>query len=1052
MKKRWKKAAALILSGVLVMGMTSSPVIAASAAPTTVNGCEEGGWYGSNQNLVYLKLKFSDSNWLQAITGITSGVGTNYAKQTSEFMMSIRSDPSWFATESELQILWDVVNDSDLTILADGYDNLVITQTKGENGYTVSVKGSTVVPPAETPGETGGQQNPGATSGQTGVKDAPEDFTVSTNFGYDFKFVMNNADDWLKAISGISVNGKEWSKGSSSYSVWNNQSYYVDSANKSIYVGENFTDNPATCVISADGYKPLTLNLDKTNHTATVVKASEAAKTIDLSQVKMDTDMFGSNWNLTFTNADGYIEAVTGVKVNDKDWTEVSYGPYSGGSYKKNTYDNMLVFSRNDNSGAQDKPVLKSGDVITVSAKGYEDFAFKLVIDNSGKATLVADDGKGDPYELHVKLVGSFECAIKDQKEYDGVSSASVGGASSNKNSAVKVYGALVEKDTKPAENDWEELDHQSKINLDGSKCKVSIVPDVENGTSADSDSGMEGVYLTLSSDLTLSGTPKDPGRYLISVSITDDQGRTAESNALPFVIYSGEETLADQIKTENLKQYSSGLYAWDIMEPWAIKNFGSNVAGENESVRVPEKLEVWFGSHTSGTYGYLGYDIPWTQVESGNIPQTLYIPAGCNLTMTNMEILSSVHIVVEAGGKLTLSDSTVQGIIDVKNGGTFSMNYDAYNGVFATGASICGQLRLEDGAILENASIYSHINYLANGDLTDRSSAEPVVVVTGNVTVKGQVFIHGDEAGGTTVGQTALSVKNGTLTLEDGAVLAAYGGGGNTTIYPKGGTAIELDNGTITGNGKLIGMGGTATFGPGGDAVSGNGTISTSELFLQGATSYTAQNKEPGKAVNGNVSITASRRHVEDGTQVESGVNDPLGDLYWTPGVDVMPSLDKYVIKANENKPNGDNNSESESESESESTNESESVNESESTNESESISESESKKESESISASESKKESEGIRESESKSESESISESQSQGESESSSETKAASVKNKDNDKSGSNGTKNQTSPKTGDSNMVTYSFIALIISGCLLAMITVFSKKRFKRSAK
>ena len=102
-------------------------------------------------------------------------------------------------------------------------------------------------------------------------------------------------------------------------------------------------------------------------------------------------------------------------------------------------------------------------------------------------------------------------------------------------------------------------------------------------------------------------------------------------------------------------------------MEPWAIKNFGSNVAGENESVRVPEKLEVWFGSHTSGTYGYLGYDIPWTQVESGNIPQTLYIPAGCNLTMTNMEILSSVHIVVEAGGKLTLSDSTVQGIIDVK-------------------------------------------------------------------------------------------------------------------------------------------------------------------------------------------------------------------------------------------------------------------------------------------------------------------------------------------------------------------------------------------------
>lgn len=43
-----------------------------------------------------------------------------------------------------------------------------------------------------------------------------------------------------------------------------------------------------------------------------------------------------------------------------------------------------------------------------------------------------------------------------------------------------------------------------------------------------------------------------------------------------------------------------------------------------------------------------------------------------------NMKILSSVRIVVENGGKLTLRDSTVQGIIDVQSGGTFSMNYNA--------------------------------------------------------------------------------------------------------------------------------------------------------------------------------------------------------------------------------------------------------------------------------------------------------------------------------------------------------------------------------------
>lgn len=99
-----------------------------------------------------------------------------------------------------------------------------------------------------------------------------------------------------------------------------------------------------------------------------------------------------------------------------------------------------------------------------------------------------------------------------------------------------------------------------------GSKCSVSIVPDTEKGTSADSDSGMQGVYMTISSDLTLSGTPKDPGSYLVSVSIEDQQGRSAVSNTLPFRIYSGEETLADQMKKENFKDYGNGLYAWDIM------------------------------------------------------------------------------------------------------------------------------------------------------------------------------------------------------------------------------------------------------------------------------------------------------------------------------------------------------------------------------------------------------------------------------------------------------------------------------------------------------
>ena len=538
------------------------------------------------------------------------------------------------------------------------------------------------------------------------------------------------------------------------------------------------------------------------------------------------------------------------------------------------------------------------------------DLTFKLVIDTNGNAYLVEDDGKGDPYELHVKIEGEFEAAIVGQKDYDGVSSASVGGSSSNKNSALKVYGALVEKGKDVADKDWEELDNMAKIKLNGSKCSVSIVPDTEKGTSADSDSGMQGVYMTISSDLTLSGTPKDPGSYLVSVSIEDQQGRSAVSNTLPFRIYSGEETLADQMKKENFKDYGNGLYAWDIMEPWAISKFGSNVNGEEESVRVPAYLEAWFGSHESGTYGYLGYDIPWKQVVAGNIPQTLYIPSGCNLTLTNMEVLSSVHIIVENGGKLTLSDSVVQGIIDVQSGGTFSMNYDSFNNEFTTGASLCGQLRLADGAALENAAIYSHANYLANGDLTDRTTSEPVAVANGNVTVKGTVAILGDD-GGSDIGQTALRV-NGTLTLADkDTILVAYGGSGKTLLYTDGGTAIDITEGSqITGDGKLVAIGGDVLWGNGGNAVSGKGTIATKKVFLQGATANTSNKAEAGKAIDGDVKVISSSTHIEDGTMISGAENDPLADLYWKAGINVLPPLEKFTTTDNGNNgsDNGDN------------------------------------------------------------------------------------------------------------------------------------------------
>ena len=832
---------------------------ATMAAPTKVKDVS----YSTLFENVYLCFENSEDDWRKNVNKVSVN-GAEYNKADSAYMWEGKL---WYADyyNSEPAVIISLDSDatypSTVVISATGYKDLELKLNRtGSSSYSYVFTAEVI-------------------SDTTPDTPAAQAYTVTTS---------NCSNGTLTVAPNTAEAGTEVK-----VTATPNEEYEVESVTAS---QENSTAVDLTAGTESGVYT-FTMPASNVTVSATFKEAAPAeAGKIVLSQLEIAKESFGNDWILKFKNAAGYVNAITDVKVNGTSWEAKSYGVSSGGAYKKNVDDNTLQFASTDFSPNPAIPVLKSGDVITITATGYEDLTFKLVIDPNGNASLTEDDNQGDPYELHVKIEGSFEAAIVGQKDYDGVSSASTGGASSNKNSAVTVYGALVQKDTEPADSDWEALDHQSKIQLEGSKCSVSIVPDVAGGTAENSDSGMEGVYMTLSSDLTLNGTPKDPGTYLISVSIEDNRGRKATSNTLPFRIYKGEETLAEQIKTENLKQYASGLYAWDMMEPWAIKNFGSNVEGQEESVRVPEKLEVWFGSHESGTYGFLGYDIPWADVKAGKIPQTLYIPAGCNLTLTNMKILSSVRIVVENGGKLTLSDSTVQGIIDVQNGGTFSMNYDAYSKKFTTGASICGQLRLEDGAILENAAIYSHTNYLANGDLTDRSNDDAVVAVTGNVTLKGQVFISGDEAGSTGKGQTALQVKNGTLNLEAGATLATYGGGGNTTIYSNGGEAIQLENGTITGDGKVIAIGGSVTFGPGGNAVTGNGAIHTSEVFLQGATSYTAKNAAPGKALEGDITLTSAKRHVADGTQVESGQNDPLADLYWKTGIDSTPSMDQFV------------------------------------------------------------------------------------------------------------------------------------------------------------
>ena len=809
----------------------------------------------------------------------------------------------------------------------------------------------------------------GAAPAAAAEKSPPDKVASCTTAGISkgFAITFNTSDeDWFQAISSVQTAGTSYKKASGFWDFEDTgSSYRLLPTDKQILIGEGFTDTTATCVISADGYSNLTLTLNKSGHTATVVtaetaqtykittaatthgtvtvdqtsakkgdtvtitavpdtgymlksltaadssgknisitdskfqmpasdvtitavfekKAADAEKEICIGDISVTKDSFNGLWQFRFKDPN-YLNSVKQISVNDTAWEAYSFTPSTGGKYR--IRDNALEFAQKSYSQAA---ALKSGDVITITASGYKTLTFKVSIKDD-KLTVSSDSTPGDDMQLHVRLVGSFESALVNQKGYDAISGASTN-VTQNKNSDASVEVALIKKGQDPQSNDWKLLNESNiRVISKGSSVNIANRTDPAKGN----DSGMAGVYSVHDGSITLAGTPAKPGIYDISVTITDELGRTATSNTLPFRIYSGEETLQDQLTLANCTKTADGKYMYD-MEPWAIKNF--TLPSGDQTVVVPADVKAWYGSHTSGTYGKLGYAVPEGTLQ----PQTLILPKGCDLTLVNMDILSSVKIVVQDGAKLTLRDSVIQGAVEVESGGTFSMNYNDYGGgEFLNGASINGKLILKDGSTLENAKIYSNTNNIANGSEARRNT-DPVVVINGNVKLKGKVFLRGDEAptgtdpatGKSYTGQAGLQV-NGTLTLEKDAVLAVFGGGKDATTS-NGGTAIRLNGGTITGEGKLIAVGGDGHFGEGGDAVSGNGTISVADAYLEGGASV-SKSGTAGKALGDQVKLSGkTNRKLIDG-ETGSAI-DYDHDTYWR-DILTLPDLSLYTVEKN--------------------------------------------------------------------------------------------------------------------------------------------------------
>lgn len=687
---------------------------------------------------------------------------------------------------------------------------------------------------------------------------------IKGRFGSSDKYEITPKDK-LKEITKIFVENNEYEKKDYKAAVFG-KAFYLDLSNNYLYLGQDPNDNEVIKIEFKDkssiSFKKVGSNFVKVEEKNNEIPSTpndnpEKKENNEFSLKAINESFFENKYSIEPKDK---ISKIRQIFLNNKEYRKTSSkAAVFGENYFIDEANKVLYLGQKVPDGYVVKFILNDGSSISFERKGD---------------TFVKKDNNYSK-KYYLRIVGSFEAAIIGQQKYDAISSATGGGVNSNKNSNVRLQIAYTEKET-PADSDFKdakELKHDLEL-------EAKIISD---------DSGMIAKYSKMDNSVKLSGIPTKKGNYKVFVQSKDGK---LKSNELDFEVFdSNEVTLEERLVDKEFKTLKNPdtKKEWD-MKPWVIKKFGK----DKEEVTVPKNLKLWFGSRESGKYSELGYPIE----ENKATTQTLIVTG--ELYLINMKILSSVNIVVKDGGKLNLSDSSLYGKITVENGGTLEVNYDDYHKSFASGSSINGQIILKDGATLQNSVIYSNANYLTDGK-NAKHIQTPVVSVQGNATIKGNVFIRGDEAPTEEQykGQGAMEIAEGkTLTIEKDAKLGLFAGG-RYALTSNGGDALKLE-GTVTGKGTLIAIGGNGLFsGKGGNGVSGNGTISVDNAYLRGGNSYMSKN-EGGKAVLDSITIEKNTKgYTIDGKNSTNSVENaklqneaPNWNGYTAPSKELLDKL----------------------------------------------------------------------------------------------------------------------------------------------------------------
>ena len=334
----------------------------------------------SGENYVIHFGDSATSDWKNAITSITVN-GKTYTKKDT------------ITDLGKNQYQWDNIHGTfDLTLQGRSFDqeeNTIVIKATGYADTTIKVtsEGSLVGAP-EDPAEE--------------AKPAPAAPTATVDESGNVKLKFGTIDktlsDWRSAVDSsgsITVGGQTYSKfDSDTGNPGKNQYEWQDSEGQGIdtlYLDKtSFEPGANTVVISAEGYKDLTVNVNIEEPEKPPVSEDLAAPKATFEKSYGYGYLYFDKENNNSQAGKAYVDAITEISVNDVEFSEPDYGynPDTGEYYpSSSSYEKYVSFNEKD--------ISTTGDTtIVIKATGYKDLT--IVINKDGQLVSQGSGEVGD--------------------------------------------------------------------------------------------------------------------------------------------------------------------------------------------------------------------------------------------------------------------------------------------------------------------------------------------------------------------------------------------------------------------------------------------------------------------------------------------------------------------------------------------------------------------------------------------------------------------------------------------------------------------------------